>query len=595
LDFIGEARHLAVFAQYRRAAALEQFLGDPLARPGPFSFESAILRDERDEYAEEACEELNRWGLQEHYMPAELGGKLDSYEELFSLMRILSRRDITVVISHFKTWVGALPVLVGGDDAQKQTICEIVRSGGQVSLGLTERNHGADLLAIETVAKRTKEGFVLNGEKWLINNATRGKAISVIARLDDDLAFFFVDKRQCDGTTYQHLPRVRTLGVRGADISGIRFNGTRLPEGALLGQASSGLELALKTLQVSRCLITGAALGGADTALRATLDFARSRNLYGDSVLAIPHARKTLVEAFLDLLICDCVSTATVRGIHSATDQLSLWSAVSKYYVPTTLERLVKNLAVVLGARSYLCEGHWHGIFQKIGRDIVIASMFEGATVVNLSVISTHLQRLAGLGSNASAASPSRLAAVFSLERSLPTFDPRALVLAPTGPEEMTSGLAAAVSLVVELRRARGVDPDVASIIARSGREIVDQLEALWRALRDPGTRGASKYDMTNRLFYLSERFCALFAASACIHMWLNNRESLGPFFARGEWLALSLNRILATFYPAREGLPGLYTEQVFTEMLERQNEGRLFTLCPIDLTRSGMAGAPAA
>ena len=105
-----------------RAEALEQFLGDPLE-----SFKRAVELDERDEYPAETCGVLDQWGLNDYYVPIELGGRLESFEEFLSLVRVVARRDMTAAVAHVKTYLGAVSVWMGGSDEQKRRLAKIDR------------------------------------------------------------------------------------------------------------------------------------------------------------------------------------------------------------------------------------------------------------------------------------------------------------------------------------------------------------------------------------------------------------------------------------------------------------------------------------
>ena len=287
-----------------QAEALERFLGDPLE-----SFRRAVELDERDEYPSEACALLDQWRFYDYYVPIELGGRLESFEEFASLIRVVARRDITVAVAHVKTYLGAVSVWLGGSDEQKRRLAETIRAGQQIALALTERTHGAAVLSSETEAIPVEGGYLLSGEKWLINNATRSTALTVFARTAKTggprgFSMFLVEKDQLAPSSYSHLPRVKTHGIRGADISGICFDDAAIPARALIGEPGLGLELVLKGFQITRCIVPALSLGAADTALRTTLSFALQRKLYGATIFTIPHTRQTLVDAFIDLLIC---------------------------------------------------------------------------------------------------------------------------------------------------------------------------------------------------------------------------------------------------------------------------------------------------
>ncbi|MET0649585.1 MAG: acyl-CoA dehydrogenase, partial [Pyrinomonadaceae bacterium] len=297
----GRAR---VPAQYRQAEELERALGDPLDPHADFSFAPAVALDEDEAYPVNACALLDAWGLADFYVPAATGGRLNSYEEFISLLRTVARRNLTVVVAHAKTYLGSAAVWACGSRRQRERLAEIVRGGGQVALAYHEKTHGSDFLSTEMRARKVEGGYLLDGEKWLVNNATRGAALTVFARTSEQggprgFSLFLVEKSRLDPDSYEHLPRIKTLGVRGADFSGIRFKESFVTDDALVGAEGAALEQTLKAFQLTRTVIAGLSLGAADTALRVTLDFARTRRLYDRSVADLPHARRRIVDSFV--------------------------------------------------------------------------------------------------------------------------------------------------------------------------------------------------------------------------------------------------------------------------------------------------------
>src|SRR5260370_34971741 len=95
---------------------------------------------------------------------------------------MIARRDPTVGIAHAKAYLGAVAAWVGAERGQARRIGAEIIGGAVVSLGLTEREHGSDLLAGELSASPTSEGYSARGEKWLINNASPVQLGFVLAR-----------------------------------------------------------------------------------------------------------------------------------------------------------------------------------------------------------------------------------------------------------------------------------------------------------------------------------------------------------------------------------------------------------------------------
>ena len=572
--------------QYRGAEALETHLGSPLDPAGVLSFAQAVALDEHDAYPEAACRALNAWGLAAYYVPHVHGGRLRSFEELLALVRVVARRDLTVAIAHAKTFLGAAPVWVAGSTEQQTRLAERIANHEQVALAYHEQAHGSDMNASEVRAEADGDGYRLSGEKWLVNNATRGTALTVFARTSPaggprGFSLFLVEKAALDPATYTHLPRLKTHGIRGADFSGIRFTDCPIPATALLGPLGGGLELSIRTFQLTRTLIPALALGAADTALRTTLAFALERKLYGDTVWALPYPRQTLVDAFVDLLVCECTTIGAARGAHVAPAQMGVWSAVVKYYVPTTVEAVVRSLAGVLGARYYLREGHQWGIFQKLVRDNAIISLFDGNTAVNLQVIAQQLRFLIEYepGATCELEQQARLAHIFALDAPVGELDPAGLGLSNRGRDDLTQSLPAARAWLEHLRATHDGDPALLDDLATLTAALLEA-QAAQVTLRAAGeARYGRQFTKSPAIFELAKRHCALHAAAACLQMWRYNRTRLGGWFGAGEWLALALERLLQTLGLRVEVCPPAYGERLAAVLHDLFDADQLFSI----------------
>jgi len=543
---------------------LDALLGDPLRDAGPFGFRSAVELDEREAFPDEAVAALDALGLCRHYVPRALGGELDSFEHLACLLRTVARRDLTLAIGHAKTLLGTQPVFVSGDTAVKERVAARVLAGEPIALGLTERGSGTDLVTCTTSVEGS-ERPTIRGEKWLINNATRGTGLTVFARTRPSggprgFSLFFLDKRGIEGA-YTLLPKIPTHGIRGADISGIRFDDARC-DAPPLGGEGFGLATLLKIFTVTRTLIPSTAVGAVDSALRIVVNFARERRIYGGTVLEIPHARGVLCEAVAEIFACEAASLVCARALHVVPDQASFWASVVKYQVPTTMERLLRSLAVVLGARHYLREGHAHGMFQKTLRDVGILSVFDGNTLVNLSNIALHAAALA----RGDEAAPAFLDAV-RLLTPVPPFDASRVTLmarAVRGPEGIARD-------AIERLDGR---PHAAVL-----RALLTRLASRATAIRGEmaGLAPRNAFDMTPRLVSLASEYADLAVAALAASAYAHGPASGGAMMD-GDWLVV----FLAHHVPD-EGLPPSLVEhcqrQLIRIMLDRAESGQPLSL----------------
>ena len=472
--------------KYWVAQALEKDLGDPLDPQSVMSFKTVVEIDESEEFPHEQVNWLYNWKLQHQYIPTNCGGEFTSFEELVGCIKVLARRDQTIGIA-FTTLFWSFITWMAGTEEQKQKLSQFIKNeNGAMCLGYSEKEHGSDLVGGDLTATKVPGGYILNGEKWPINRATISGVSYILAKTDGEggakcLTLFAVDKREISSEDYYNLPKIMTHGIRASDMSGIGFKDCFVPDSMRLKEEGDGLEIALKGFQITRTLCAAFSHGAADTALRTTLSFARNRQVYNKTVFDLPQPRKTIVDAFIDILLCDCQTIASARGFHVIPEQFSVWASVVKYFVTTQLETMINNVYVVLGSRFYMRDEHEWGIFQKVLRDNSIISMFDGSTVVNLHALILQLRELTKKRSRRKPETLEKikpiLETIFCLDKPVPTFNPEKLTLFGRGLDYPLQGLELSIEQLEKLTD-KDVDKETLSMLIKLSKMVLSELDA---------------------------------------------------------------------------------------------------------------------
>lgn len=514
----------------KACADLEAFLGDPGDPASRISHAKALDLDERCAYPHELVSAARTWGILDWFVAADLGGKAVDVEDGGNLMRLLARRDLTTTTALSTCVIAYSALWVAGTPEQRRTYADRMLSGSRFAWVLSEPDHGSDLLANATRATRTDTGWVLDGEKYLIGNGTLADVLIVHARTSDrpgpaSHSVFVVDRRRCRAEQIIDLPSAQPAGIRGFDLSGVRFEGCQLDDDALLGAVGHGLEVVLKNSQMVRTTMNFLALGALDTNLRATVDFAQGRAIFGTTVWQIPYSRNQLAESFADLLAADALTAGAVRALQAAPEQISSWSSVAKYLVPTVTQEAMARTAIVLGASHYLRAGRY-GIFQKMSRDVPLTDFADGNTVVNLKNVVAQLRSaldaLANTDDSARSAASARMRTHFSLDPGLPPYRPGGLSLFTRGADDVLLSLPDTVQQIglrgAEWTRVGALGED---ILRRCGtlRESVAGLR------RDYG----KEYAQTAQIFAVAKDYCALFAAASCLQLYAFGARNIYP------------------------------------------------------------------
>ncbi|MGB5966689.1 MAG: acyl-CoA dehydrogenase family protein [Spirulinaceae cyanobacterium] len=580
--------------RYWVAETLEKDLGAPTNPNSKVSWQRTAELDEKEEFPQAEVDWLYNWKLQHYYIPSEYGGEFTNFEEFVAFVRVLSRRDQNVAIA-FTTMFWSYLCWMAGTPEQKKKLASLMKDENEtMCLAYSEKEHGSDLVGGETTATKVPGGYLLNGEKWPINRATRSGTTFVIAQTDPEggsrsLSLFMVDKRELDKSQYYNLPKIPCHGIKAADMSGIGFTDCFIPESTLLGEEGQGLELGLKGFQITRTLCAAFSQGAADTTVRTTLKLALNRIVYGKTVFDLPLPRRILVNAFLDILICDCEVIASARGFSVVPQQFSVWASVVKYFVPITLENMINGLSSVLGARFYFRDEHDSGVFQKMLRDNSIISIFDGSGLVNLHALILQFRQVAKqrsrLNEKKKKALASRLETIFTLNQEVPPFDGSKLEIFGRGADDPMQGLELSLAKLEKWQNNPDVDQQVLKYLlqltSKVGAEVNDMHETFANSSFEFG------HDQTPESFELAKKYCALHAASCCIHMWVYNRTNLEVFFAQGEWLVLALNKLLKPYHPNEELILPDYAENLAQELVKLYNQDKLFSIVPFQLAQT--------
>ena len=180
--------------------------------------------------------------------------------------------------------------LAHGTEEQQQAWLTHVADGSMIgAFATTEPEASSDLSpqAIQTVANRTDQGWVLNGHKRWISNSPVADFIVTLARTGDRLSMFIVD------TT---LPGVsvgmpdQKMGNRGQLTADVRYDNVQLGDDALLGGVEGqGLRHALATLTLGRIGIAAAGVGMAQAAFDHAIVHLSERRAFGRPIAANQH------------------------------------------------------------------------------------------------------------------------------------------------------------------------------------------------------------------------------------------------------------------------------------------------------------------
>ncbi|SCL20731.1 Acyl-CoA dehydrogenase [Micromonospora pallida] len=558
----------------QRVAALEQQLGDPWDTANPTGFAAILAADEREEVFQAGEQALDRCGTAAELVPVASGGRLAGMDQLIRVTRPVCRRDLALWLGYGGgPFIATQNVWAAGDTDQRRTVADLVLGGGRIAAAYHELDHGSDFLRADLHARQVDSGLVLTGRKEIITNAARARYMVVFARTGAMLSPWshsqlLVDMAAVPPDRVRHLDRFPAAGMRGVQLGGVEFLDCPVPSGSLLGAMGRGVSTALRSFQVTRVMLPAMATASLDTGLRVAQRLGVRRRLDGRLVADLPAWRQSLVDAFVDLLICDAFTTVAARGLHLLPGEASLHSAAVKYLVPGYLVGAMRRLSVLLGASFYLRTGPY-AIFQKHLRDLPPALFGHAPRAACLAALLPKLPTLARRAWPSGEPAPGTL---YELGTDVPELPYHQLSVSGNGRDSLSASLAA---VCAALAGAGGEHQEVAALAA-----------AFLAELRDltPLCAGLAAEDLTPNArpaaFDLAARYATVLAASACLNVWW---AAGGAGFAGDvHWIAAALRRlrrgVAQPAEPASE--PSRYTsDPLWRELTSRFDGGQSFDL----------------
>jgi acyl-CoA dehydrogenase len=302
------------------------------------------------------------------------------------------------------TSLGLFAILMGANDTLKREAVTAVEKGGVLAFGVSEKAHGSDLLASEfTLTETGPDRFVANGTKYYIGNSNVAAIIAVLARRTDtrpadrakraSLAFFALRPGRAAG--FRHAPKIRTLGVRAGHVGEFEVRDHELPRSDVIAEGRRALDAVRGSVTLGKFFLGFGSIGICEHALVEASEHLGARVLYGKPVLAMPHIRSAMVEAYARIAAMKLFAYRALDYVHAASAKdrrYLLFCAVQKARVSTEGVKAMALLSECVGARGFEADTY----FEMALRDIQLIPSLESSAHINLGLAARFSPRYFG-------------------------------------------------------------------------------------------------------------------------------------------------------------------------------------------------------
>jgi acyl-CoA dehydrogenase len=280
--------------------------------------------------------------------------------------------------------LGTVPILLAGDDAQKDRWAGPALRGEQIAaFAMTEPEAGSDVAAMATTATKDGDDYVLQGTKTLISNAGIADFYTVFASTDPASGSrgvsCFVVPAVSDGFEFVEplvLSAPHPLGT-------IAFNGCRVPACHRLGHENEGFKLGLRTLDLLRGTVAAAACGMAARALDASLEYADSRHQFGKPLADFQLIQQKLARMATELTAARLLVYRSAWEKDGGAERVTLEAAMAKAFATEAAQRIVDDAVQIHGGQGVLRAS----VVDRLYRSVRALRIYEGTTEMQHLVI----------------------------------------------------------------------------------------------------------------------------------------------------------------------------------------------------------------
>jgi butyryl-CoA dehydrogenase len=323
-------------------------------------------------------------------VPREYGGAGLDYLTYGLIVEEIGRGDSAMrTVVSVQTSLVCSAIMRWGSEEQKQHYLPRLCSGEWLGcFGLTEPDTGSDAANQRTRARKTDDGWVINGAKMWISMGNHAKVALIFAQTDPEkahrgLACFLVDT---DQEGFQPQVIHHKLGLHGSDTAAISLDDVHASEDQMLGEIGDGFKVAMSSLDSGRYSVAAGCVGICQGCVESSVNYAKEREQFGRPIAAFQ-----LVQAMLADMKVDTEASRMLvwragylkdGGKPNTTE-----TSIAKLYATEAAIRCANTAIQVHGGSGYVDD---HPV-ERYLRDVRVTTLYEGTSQIQKLIIGRAL------------------------------------------------------------------------------------------------------------------------------------------------------------------------------------------------------------
>lgn len=324
-------------------------------------------------------------------IPEEMGGAGGGMVEIAVVSEELGRFGGSVGMTYHPTAVFGAQTLVGGagSDMQQRLLPTLATGDLRTAFALTEPEAGSDAAAVRTRARRTDDGWQLDGAKIFSSGADVADCLVVTARTDDhdgnphaNLTVFLVD-RHAPGVRISGIPKLGHNAIKTCEVG---LDEVSVPDDMVVGDVGGAWKTLAVVLDAERIAVGALCTGLAQRCTEMALGYGLQREQFGRPIATF--------QALSHMLADMETETAAARWLtydaawrHDQGLPCAKEASMAKAFATENGTRTATRGMQILGGYSYTKEYE----MERFYREAKLYEVAGGATQIQRNVIAKHL------------------------------------------------------------------------------------------------------------------------------------------------------------------------------------------------------------
>ncbi|PWS36540.1 acyl-CoA dehydrogenase [Falsiroseomonas bella] len=350
-----------------------------------------VLRLEHaDEYPHEMVAQMKELGLFGATIPVEYGGLGLSATTYAKIVEKIAETWMSLSgIFNSHLIMAAIVTRMGTEEQKRQWLPKFAAGEIRGGLALTEPDCGTDLQAIRTRARRSNEGYVINGTKTWISNGIEGTCFALLVKTNPEaeprhkgMSMVLAPK----GPGFRVGRKLEKLGYKGIDSAELVFEDYAVPAENLIGGEGKGLQAALSGLELGRINVAARGCGLASAALKDSVRYSQIRRTMGKPICEHQAIQLKLGEMATRLQAARLLTYDAARA-YDKGERCDMEAGMAKYFASEAAVENSMEAMRIHGGYGYSKEYH----VERYYRDAPLMCIGEGTNEMQRIIIAKQL------------------------------------------------------------------------------------------------------------------------------------------------------------------------------------------------------------